>query len=74
MRLIDKIKVISAIVLGLCINISTAMMLDKFMNDSTMMITFILGILAILTIIAMGTFIYAIAIEKQYESDQFDFK
>lgn len=65
----EKFKIISVLILGIGINITAAMLLDRFFADQPVMMFMTLIILAALAIIGVSAYLFSYIVEPDNDED-----
>ena len=65
----EKFKIISVLILGVGINITAALLLDRFFADQPVMMFMTLIILAALAIIGVSAYLFSYIVEPDNDED-----
>lgn len=65
----EKFKIVSVLILGVGINITAAMLLDRFFADQPVMMFMTLIVLFALAIIGIGAYLYSYIAEPDNDED-----
>lgn len=65
----EKFKIVSVLILGVGINITAAMLLDRFFADQPVMMFMTLIVLFALAIIGIGSYLYSYIAEPYNDED-----
>lgn len=66
----EKFKIISVLILGIGINITAAMLLDRFFADQPVMMFMTLIVLAALAIIGVSAYLFSYIVEPEDNEDE----